>query len=62
MAKHYKTLDLPYGAEFAEVKSAYRKLMRKYHPDRYASDPEKYKAATEVAQKITEAYNGLKDG
>lgn len=57
-----RTLELGPEATEGEIRGAYRKLMRKYHPDRYASDPEKYKAATEVAQKITEAYNGLKDG
>ncbi len=57
-----RTLELGPEATEDEIRGAYRKLMRKYHPDRYASDPEKYKAATEVAQKITEAYNGLKAG
>jgi DnaJ-class molecular chaperone len=30
--------------------------MRKYHPDRHAGSPDKQKAATEVAQKLTLAY------
>jgi hypothetical protein len=33
--------------------------MKQYHPDRFANDPEKQKVATEVARKLTEAYNGL---
>jgi DnaJ-class molecular chaperone len=33
--------------------------MRKYHPDRHADSPEKQKAATEVAQKLTQAYELL---
>ena len=40
----YKVLDLPYGAELSEVKTSYRKLMRKYHPDMHASNPQKQKA------------------
>lgn len=55
-----RTLELGADASEDDIRRAYRKLMRKYHPDRFASDPEKYKAATEVARKITEAYNGLK--
>lgn len=55
-----RTLELGPEATQDEIRRSYRKLMRKYHPDRFASDPEKYKAATEVARKITEAYNGLK--
>ena len=55
----YKTLELEPGADFDAIRKAYRRMVKKYHPDRYANDPEKYKAATEVARKITEAYDGL---
>ena len=55
----YKTLDLPYGSPMAEVKSAYRKLMRKYHPDLHNQSPKKQKAATELTMKVTQAYNVL---
>jgi curved DNA-binding protein CbpA len=30
--------------------------MRKYHPDRHAGSPEKQKAATELTQKLSAAY------
>lgn len=56
----YRTLEVPVGTDMAEVRKSYRRLLGKYHPDKYASDPEKYAAATEVARKITTAYNGLK--
>ena len=59
IAGYYRVLDLPYGAEFAEVKAAYRKLMRKYHPDRHAGNPKKQKAATELTMRVTQAYNAL---
>jgi DnaJ-domain-containing protein 1 len=55
----YRTLELEPGASLQEVRTAYRRLMRTYHPDRYARDPEKLQAATEVTRKLTEAYNGL---
>jgi DnaJ-domain-containing protein 1 len=58
LAQHYKVLDLAPGADFAEVKKAYRKLMRKYHPDLH-QDPRKKKAATELTVKVTQAYNAL---
>jgi curved DNA-binding protein CbpA len=41
------------------VKSAYRKLMRKYHPDLHAGNPQKQKAATELSMRVTSAYNAL---
>ena len=56
----YRTLEVPVGSDMATVRKSYRRLLAKYHPDKYAADPEKYAAATEVARKITTAYNGLK--
>lgn len=57
----YKTLDLAYGAELSEVKSAYRKLMRKYHPDLHNQSPRKQKAATELSMKVSHAYTVLEE-
>lgn len=55
----YKTLELQPGADLKMVRRAYRKAMLQYHPDKFANDPEKQKAATEVTRRLTEAYNGL---
>lgn len=55
----YKTLDLQIGADMAAIKSSYRQLMRKYHPDMHAGNPQKQKAATELSMRVTTAYNGL---
>lgn len=57
----HRTLEVPVGADFDTVRKSYRRLVAKYHPDKYNSDPEKYAVATEVTRKITGAYNGLKD-
>ncbi len=59
LAQYYKVLDLAPGASFDEVKQAYRKAMRKYHPDRHAGNPKKQKAATELTMRVTQAYNEL---
>jgi DnaJ-domain-containing protein 1 len=59
IAKHYKTLDLPAGSDFAAVKASYRRLMRKYHPDLHGHSPDKQRAATELTKQITQAYNEL---
>lgn len=55
----YRTLELEPGADLAAVRKAYRRLLVQYHPDKFAKDPEKYKAATEVTRNITAAYDGL---
>ncbi len=59
IARYYKALDLPYGADFEQVKAAYRKLIRKYHPDLHGSTPQKQKAANELTVQVTQAYNEL---
>ena len=59
LAEWYKALNLQPGADLGEIKSAYRQLMRKYHPDMHAGNPSKQKAATELSMRVTTAYNGL---
>jgi DnaJ-domain-containing protein 1 len=59
LAEWYKVLDLQAGADMAQIKSSYRQLMRKYHPDMHAGNPQKQKAATELSMRVTTAYNGL---
>jgi DnaJ-domain-containing protein 1 len=59
VAEWYRVLDLSAGADLAQIKSSYRQLMRKYHPDMHAGNPQKQKAATELSMRVTAAYNGL---
>jgi DnaJ-domain-containing protein 1 len=56
LRRAYAALEVPFGSDFAAVRKSYRVLMRKYHPDRHAGSPEKQKAATELAQKLSAAY------
>lgn len=53
--KYYSALELEQGAKQSEVKAAYIKLVKKYHPDKF-QDEEKKQLATELLQKINEAY------
>jgi DnaJ-domain-containing protein 1 len=59
LAEWYRVLDLQPGADMAQIKTSYRQLMRKYHPDMHAGNPQKLKAATELSVRVTSAYNGL---
>ena len=53
----YKVLGVEKSAEASDIKSAYRKLARKYHPDVNPGD----KAAEEKFKEISEAYDILSD-
>lgn len=54
---YYKILGVPKTADEKEIKSAYRKLARKYHPDVNPGD----KSAEEKFKEISEAYDVLSD-
>jgi DnaJ-domain-containing protein 1 len=57
--KAYAALEVPPGADLETVKRSYRRLMRKYHPDLNAGSTEKQRAATDLSQRLTEAYKTL---
>ena len=59
LVEWYRVLDLNAGADLSQIKTSYRQLMRKYHPDMHAGNPQKQKAATELSMRVTAAYNGL---
>ncbi len=55
---YYATLGVPKTASEKDIKSAYRKLARKWHPD---ANPDNAKAAEEKFKEIAEAYEVLGD-
>jgi molecular chaperone DnaJ len=57
MSDYYKILGVGKKASLSDIKKAYRKLARKYHPDLNPGDKESEKKF----KNITEAYETLKD-
>ena len=53
----YRILEVPRDATQADIKKAYRQLVRKYHPDTHPGDRE----AEEKFKKINAAYSVLGD-
>jgi molecular chaperone DnaJ len=57
MSDFYQTLGVPKTASQDEIKKAFRKLARQYHPDKNPGD----KAAEDRFKELTEAYAVLSD-
>lgn len=58
MTDPYKVLGVSRTATDEEIKDAYRKLAKKYHPDQYAESPLK-ELADEKMKEINEAYDTI---
>lgn len=57
---YYKALQIPKDADEREIKKAYHRMAREYHPDK-AQTPEQGKEFEEKFALISTAYNTLKD-
>jgi DnaJ-domain-containing protein 1 len=59
LRKAYAALEVPAGSDFETVRKSYRRLMRKYHPDLHGGTAEKQRAATDLTQRLTQAYKTI---
>jgi len=53
LSESYRILGLPFGSDIEAIKEAYRKLVKRYHPDHGCTDSVYF-------QKVQEAYTVLK--
>lgn len=57
----YKILEIDRNATVEEIKSAYREMAKKYHPDKLQHMDEAYRKGTEEKfRKVQEAYEQIR--
>ena len=59
MRDPYEVLGVSRNATKEEIRQAYRELVKKYHPDKFRSNPDMLKLAEEKMKEVNEAYNYL---
>jgi DnaJ-domain-containing protein 1 len=59
VAKAYRALEVPVGSDRTTVKHAYRRLMKRYHQDRFQRDDERRETAGEVSKRLNVAYDRI---
>lgn len=60
LRKDFANLELPFGASLEQARAAHRKLIRAYHPDRHATNPDKYRIANEITQRVNYSFQRIK--
>ena len=55
----FAALELEPESDQQAIRKAYRRLLKRYHPDRFNDDPEREAAANELTRRLREAYERL---
>jgi DnaJ-domain-containing protein 1 len=59
LRRDYAALEVPFAAPLPEVRQSYKRLLNKYHPDRFSEDTAKQALATEVTQHLNAAFSRI---
>jgi len=59
LKRAYQILDVPLSASAHLIKQAYRRLVKRWHPDRYPNEAAAYAEATQMTKLINEAYSKI---
>ena len=57
----YKNLECPVGADLKTVKTNFRRLIKRFHPDLHSDNKRNLEAANRISQILTECYQQLED-
>lgn len=60
LRKDFANLEVPFGADIEAVRNAHKRQIRAYHPDRHASDPDKYRIANRITQQVNYSFQRIK--
>jgi DnaJ-domain-containing protein 1 len=61
LRRDYANLEIRPGSSLEEATRAYKTLLKRYHPDKFAADPEKQRLATEITQRINSSFRNIKE-
>lgn len=56
----YKALEISSGATLEEIEKAYKRLVKKYHPDKYNTNEKDKEDSTKIMKMLNIAYETLK--
>lgn len=59
LKRAYQLLGVPLSASAHSIKQAYRRLVKRWHPDRYPSGTTAHTEATQMSKLINEAYSKI---
>lgn len=61
LRRAFENLELAPGTSLDEVRRQFRRELARYHPDRFAGDPEKFATATAVTRELIRSYRRIRD-
>jgi len=57
----YRVLDVPWDASPRAIKASYRKLIKRWHPDRYRPGSDAYTESSSMTKLLNESYARIKN-
>jgi DnaJ-domain-containing protein 1 len=61
LRRDFENLEIAPGTPLDEVRRQFRRELARYHPDRFAGDPEKLATATAVTRELIQSYRRIRD-